>query len=158
MPYAITDACTGCGACVKLCPTRAIAGEKKKAHAIDKALCIECGACGRVCPNSAVTDPSGGLCLMVKRSKWEKPVFDTGSCMSCGMCIDACPADCLAFGEPEGRKDVHPYPRLRDPKACLGCGFCADECPVGSITMAVPTAGEGDAARPAGKAGQGSRG
>ncbi|MFY9398166.1 MAG: 4Fe-4S binding protein [Desulfomonilia bacterium] len=158
MPYLITDACTGCGACVRLCPTRAIAGEKKKAHVIDKALCIECGACGRVCPNSAIKDPAARLCRMVKRSQWKKPVFDADSCISCGMCIDACPADCLSFMEPGGKKDIHPRPGLTNPKACLGCGFCADECPSGSITMAVPSAEDEQAAKPAGKVSQAASG
>jgi len=37
--------CTGCGMCIKVCPTQATAGEKKKAHSIDHDKCTRCGAC-----------------------------------------------------------------------------------------------------------------
>jgi NADH-quinone oxidoreductase subunit F len=46
--------CTGCALCKKQCPTVAIAGEKKKTHAIDPEKCIRCGACYEVCKFDAV--------------------------------------------------------------------------------------------------------
>lgn len=49
-----TDACTGCTACAKACPTAAIAGERKKPHAIDQAKCVHCGSCFEVCKFKAV--------------------------------------------------------------------------------------------------------
>ncbi len=53
--YRILDPeCTGCGACVKPCPTAAITGEKKKTHAIDADKCIRCGICFEVCKFHAV--------------------------------------------------------------------------------------------------------
>jgi NADH:ubiquinone oxidoreductase subunit F (NADH-binding)/Pyruvate/2-oxoacid:ferredoxin oxidoreductase delta subunit/(2Fe-2S) ferredoxin len=48
------DACTGCAACVKMCPSGAISGEKKKTHVIDQASCIKCNACYEVCKFAAV--------------------------------------------------------------------------------------------------------
>jgi NADH:ubiquinone oxidoreductase subunit F (NADH-binding)/ferredoxin len=48
------EACTGCRACAKVCPTEAITGEKKKAHVIDTAKCIKCGACYETCKFDAV--------------------------------------------------------------------------------------------------------
>ncbi len=54
--YAILeDVCTGCGVCLKACPTEAISGKKKKPHAIDEAKCIKCGACMESCKFDAVT-------------------------------------------------------------------------------------------------------
>ncbi len=47
--YTITDDCTGCMACIKVCPVEAITGEKKKIHLIDQDLCTQCGACFAVC-------------------------------------------------------------------------------------------------------------
>jgi NADH-quinone oxidoreductase subunit F len=46
--------CDGCGACVRVCTSEAILGEKKKVHTIDNAKCIKCGACLEVCQPKAV--------------------------------------------------------------------------------------------------------
>jgi NADH-quinone oxidoreductase subunit F len=48
------DACTGCTACAKVCPTKAATGEKKKTHTINQALCIKCGACYDACKFDAI--------------------------------------------------------------------------------------------------------
>ncbi len=50
----IEDKCTGCGACLKLCPQQAITGESKKPHVIDPAKCIRCGVCRDSCPFKAI--------------------------------------------------------------------------------------------------------
>jgi NADH-quinone oxidoreductase subunit F len=47
-------ACTGCGACKKVCAVEAISGAPKKAHAVDQEKCIRCGACRNVCAFDAV--------------------------------------------------------------------------------------------------------
>jgi NADH:ubiquinone oxidoreductase subunit F (NADH-binding) len=46
--------CDGCHACVRVCTTDAILGEKKEVHEIDSAKCIKCGACLEVCQPKAV--------------------------------------------------------------------------------------------------------
>jgi len=50
----LPDKCTGCLACVKPCPTKAITGKKKLAHTIDAGKCIKCGSCLDVCKFGAV--------------------------------------------------------------------------------------------------------
>jgi NAD-dependent dihydropyrimidine dehydrogenase PreA subunit len=48
------EKCTGCGMCVKVCPTAAARGEKKKPHNIDNKTCIRCGACIESCKFDAI--------------------------------------------------------------------------------------------------------
>ncbi|TKY91480.1 MAG: 4Fe-4S dicluster domain-containing protein [Candidatus Methanomarinus sp.] len=49
------DKCTGCGACMKTCPSGAITGEKKQPHVLDTGKCIKCQICYDVCKFDAVT-------------------------------------------------------------------------------------------------------
>jgi len=46
--------CTGCGVCLKKCPSVCITGEKKKPHAIDQTICIKCGVCRESCKFDAI--------------------------------------------------------------------------------------------------------
>ncbi len=48
------EKCTGCGLCIKVCPTQATSGEKKKAHSIDNDKCTRCGACIESCKFDAI--------------------------------------------------------------------------------------------------------
>jgi NADH:ubiquinone oxidoreductase subunit F (NADH-binding)/(2Fe-2S) ferredoxin/NAD-dependent dihydropyrimidine dehydrogenase PreA subunit len=52
--YSINHNCTGCQACLRVCPENAISGEKKQLHVIDQEKCIKCGACMSVCKFEAV--------------------------------------------------------------------------------------------------------
>jgi NADH:ubiquinone oxidoreductase subunit F (NADH-binding)/(2Fe-2S) ferredoxin/NAD-dependent dihydropyrimidine dehydrogenase PreA subunit len=51
--------CTGCEACVRVCPQQSIAGEKKAPHVVNKMQCIKCGACYDVCRFQAIVIRSG---------------------------------------------------------------------------------------------------
>ena len=48
------ELCKGCGLCVRVCPSNAITGEKKKPHSLSADICIKCGACFDVCKFGAV--------------------------------------------------------------------------------------------------------
>ncbi|MBI4778818.1 NADH-quinone oxidoreductase subunit NuoF [Candidatus Desantisbacteria bacterium] len=50
----IDERCKGCGMCVKVCPAKAICGEKKKLHVLDVAKCIRCGQCVAKCKLEAI--------------------------------------------------------------------------------------------------------
>ena len=53
--YAIdAEKCTGCMACARKCPTKAISGKKKEPHQIDQAKCVKCGVCADTCRFDAV--------------------------------------------------------------------------------------------------------
>jgi NAD-dependent dihydropyrimidine dehydrogenase PreA subunit len=51
------ERCTGCGACVEVCPVDAvqmIEGERGKHAVIDQEKCRQCEACVEVCPEQAI--------------------------------------------------------------------------------------------------------
>ncbi|MGD2294338.1 MAG: NADH-quinone oxidoreductase subunit NuoF [Candidatus Aminicenantes bacterium] len=50
----IEENCTGCLACIKVCPQEAITGELKKVHVLDQSECIKCGACFEACNFDAI--------------------------------------------------------------------------------------------------------
>jgi ferredoxin len=56
------DRCTGCGACVPVCPHRVLAVEDRKVRAVVRGACIECGACMTNCPAEAIAVRRGVGC------------------------------------------------------------------------------------------------
>ena len=49
------EACIGCTACSRACPTGAVSGEKKMPHTINQDLCIKCNACYDKCKFNAIS-------------------------------------------------------------------------------------------------------
>jgi ferredoxin len=49
--------CTGCGDCVAVCPTDALALAGDMAILVDPAACNYCGECERICPTGAIVLP-----------------------------------------------------------------------------------------------------
>jgi ferredoxin len=56
IPVIDRDRCTGCGECVKVCPSQCIEVKDEKA-AIEKRFCEECGECVDACPEQAISLP-----------------------------------------------------------------------------------------------------
>ena len=52
--HVIAEKCTGCGVCVKVCPTGAITGPRKEPHNMDQSKCIKCRACHEICKFDAI--------------------------------------------------------------------------------------------------------
>ncbi|HUV87079.1 MAG TPA: NADH-quinone oxidoreductase subunit NuoF [bacterium] len=48
------ERCTGCGACAKVCPEGAIAGEPDEPFTLDSEKCNRCGSCYEVCQHEAI--------------------------------------------------------------------------------------------------------
>lgn len=48
------ETCIGCEICRKMCPTKAVTGEKKQPHVIDISKCIKCDVCFTNCPAKAI--------------------------------------------------------------------------------------------------------
>jgi NAD-dependent dihydropyrimidine dehydrogenase PreA subunit len=77
------EACTGCGACVDVCPHAVFRIGDGKAAIVRKTSCMECGACARNCPSGAIAVKAGvGCAAAIIRGKL------TGSAPTCGG--DAC--------------------------------------------------------------------
>jgi len=54
--------CTGCGACLEVCPRTVFAREERAVRIIALDACIECGACARNCPAGALSVVAGVGC------------------------------------------------------------------------------------------------
>jgi len=52
--FIVPDKCTGCVACVRVCGTNAIIGEKRQPHVIEQDKCTRCGACYDKCKFNAI--------------------------------------------------------------------------------------------------------
>lgn len=51
--YFITENCTACGSCLKVCPQNCIEISGNRAK-INKTSCLHCGGCLNICPNNAI--------------------------------------------------------------------------------------------------------
>jgi NAD-dependent dihydropyrimidine dehydrogenase PreA subunit len=49
------EKCVDCGACISLCPVKAICTQKDWSIEVDNDLCIACGFCIDSCPMKAIT-------------------------------------------------------------------------------------------------------
>ncbi len=58
----IQENCTGCGACVNVCPADCIEGEKKQPHTIVRDDCVLCGRCMEACKFDAVKNFQSDAC------------------------------------------------------------------------------------------------
>lgn len=135
MAHIITEICSGCTICSKMCPVSAISGQAKNRHYIKAIRCVDCGVCGRVCPVGAVLDANGQVVARVPRKEWPKPVINQALCSACAICVDACGKRALTISLPLSKGDLNVYALLSNEKACVSCGICAEECPMQAIRM-----------------------
>lgn len=132
----ITDLCTGCSVCEKVCPTNAITGESKEIFHIDPKLCINCSVCGIYCPFDAITGRDGEIVQRVKPKEIPKAEVIEELCTGCDYCVDVCPFDCIELVPREG-EGGHMSDMLAvvDKKACISCKLCEQVCMKGAIVV-----------------------
>lgn len=110
----ITNKCTGCGICPKVCPTKAI--ELGPVHEFATAL------------QSRKDNPIGPYVT-----------FDLEKCVFCGLCAILCPVAAIEFTFNNiSIKGLAEYPKLEfkidlDDEKCIPCRYCELICPVEAI-------------------------
>ncbi len=124
------DKCTGCKACVAVCPKKVLslqpadapvqilcraAEEGKLVSDNCKVGCVGCELCGRSCKFGAIT--------MVNHL----PTIDREKCVGCMMCAEVCPTMAI-WGDFDNRKEA-----VIDREACIGCGICKKQCQFDAI-------------------------
>ena len=80
------DSCTGCGACLEVCPHGVLELLEGKAAIRDRGLCMECGACSRNCPAGAISVSAGVGCaaaIIKGKLTGTKPSCDCGPGGAC---------------------------------------------------------------------------
>ncbi|MCR4410945.1 MAG: 4Fe-4S dicluster domain-containing protein [Thermoguttaceae bacterium] len=140
--------CTGCGMCMKVCPTGGLQPTLFEAGlegiwtprlVPQIGYCDHmCNRCGQVCPTQAIE----ALSIEEKQSrKIGLAAFDTTRCIpyaygtDCIVCEEHCPIPEKAIYAVEvevtdrnGQKKTILQPHV-DPQKCIGCGVCENVCP-----------------------------
>lgn len=139
--------CTGCGLCMKVCPTGGLQPAITEAgleglwtpRLVPRiGYCdYNCNLCGQVCPTQAIEL----LALEVKQeTRLGLATFDTTRCIpyaygrDCMVCEEHCPIPDKAIyfleveiEDREGGKKTIKQPHV-DPELCIGCGVCENVC------------------------------
>lgn len=136
----ITEKCTACSICERVCPTNAIsAGER---YFIDPSLCINCSVCGVYCPFDAIDDNMEVTVQKIKPKQVPKARVDEALCTGCEFCVDVCPFEAL---EMRGLVDAGEYslPQTSQvaaviDKNCVSCKLCEQVCIKDAIDVPRP--------------------
>lgn len=124
------EACTGCSACVSVCPTHIVVMEEGRPRLdFSKGECLFCGACADACPEPVFATR--------RPPKFDHIVQISDSCLAmrgvaCMTCRDACPSTAIRFRPRTGAPFL---PEIQG-ESCTGCGACIAPCPVGAISVA----------------------
>lgn len=145
----VSDECTRCGRCIKICPMGAISEDPR---VTDHRECIVCETCVRICPSNAVSFslPRSGQ----RGSATDLFCPDRRKALAAGA--SGIGAALVAFtdlrhiqGKPGPVRTSH-LELLRPPGAipennflarCIGCGECMKACPANSLQPAGPVSG-----------------
>lgn len=135
-PWALAEseflnACTRCGDCVRVCPTKVIADRDGgyPLIAFSGGECTFCGECVAACKAGALKRAEG-------RQPWQARASIGEQCLAqrrieCRVCGDQCEVRAIRFPLKAGGIAV-PVP---DGESCTGCGACVATCPAGAVTV-----------------------
>jgi ferredoxin-type protein NapF len=135
-PWALDEAafllaCTRCGECARVCPTKVIVIERGYPVVdFSRGECTFCTACPAACG-------AGALLRNEDRPAWAISAQIASTCMAhadtvCRSCGDACMEAAIRFRPRLGGAAL---PEV-DGEKCTGCGACVAPCPVKAITLA----------------------
>lgn len=81
-PYGVI-ACTQCGDCIDICPTKAIVRDQNGVVVIQKEACVGCLSCVSFCD----------IWAMRTHPDYVEPF----KCVACGRCVEVCPEKALSI-------------------------------------------------------------
>jgi ferredoxin len=127
----ITDRCTACTICERVCPTNAITSGE--IFYIDPDLCINCSVCGVYCPFDAIDDSRGTTVTRIKAKQIPKAVVHEETCTGCEFCVDVCPFEALEMRPVDPNDTRRPLPQTAQiayviEKNCVSCKLCEQVC------------------------------
>lgn len=126
----ITDKCTACTICERVCPTNAITGGE--IFFIDPDLCINCSVCGVYCPFDAIDDNTQVTVQRIKAKQIPKAIVHEELCTGCEFCVDVCPFEALVM-KPLEDDSTYGLPQTSTvamviDKNCVSCKLCEQVC------------------------------
>lgn len=135
----ITDACTACSICERVCPTNAISSGER--YFIDPDLCINCSVCGVYCPFDAIDDNVEVVVQKIKPKQVPKALVHEELCTGCEFCVDVCPFEALEMKGLE--ESEYSLPQTSTvayviDKNCVSCKLCEQVCIKDAIEVPRP--------------------
>ena len=136
----ITEKCTSCSICERVCPTNAITSGER--YFIDPDLCINCSVCGVYCPFDAIDDNSEVVVQKIKPKQVPKAVVHEELCTGCEFCVDVCPFEALEMKALED-DSLYAMPQTSQiayviDKNCVSCKLCEQVCIKDAIEVPRP--------------------
>lgn len=128
---AFLAACTRCGDCVPVCPTRIVVVVRGYPEVdFKRGECTFCGACAAACKDGALPRANA------QARPWNIKARIADNCLprrgvECRICGDSCPVSAIRFSPRLGGPPVAEV----DTASCTGCGACLAPCPVNAIRI-----------------------